>query len=112
MSDEELCARVNMADCRFSFQERGKMYQPEWMAPEALSRSPRQINTKAADMWSFAVLLWELASREVPFPDLTPMEAGMKVRMDRYRAVTEIVILLMVPRFCPSKTEPISGYNN
>ena len=69
-----------MADCRFSFQERGKMYQPEWMAPEALSRSPKQINTRAADMWSFAVLLWELASREVPFPDLTPMEAGMKVR--------------------------------
>ena len=64
----------------YHFQERGKMYQPEWMAPEALSRSPKQINTRAADMWSFAVLLWELASREVPFPDLTPMEAGMKVR--------------------------------
>ena len=86
VSDEELCARVNMADCRFSFQERGKMYQPQWMAPEALSRSPKQINTKAADMWSFAVLLWELASREVPFPELTPMETGMKVRLLLYRA--------------------------
>ena len=71
---------MNMADCRFSFQERGKMYQPQWMAPEALNRSPKHINTKTADMWSFAVLLWELASREVPFPDLSPMEAGMKVR--------------------------------
>ncbi len=49
------------------------------MAPEALCKSPKTINTKAADMWSFATLLWELATREVPFGHLTPMEAGMKV---------------------------------
>ena len=49
------------------------------MAPEALVKAPKVINTKAADMWSFAVLLWELATREVPFGHLTPMEAGMKV---------------------------------
>lgn len=30
-------------------------------------------------MWSYAVLLWELATREVPFADMTPMEIGMKV---------------------------------
>jgi hypothetical protein len=48
------------------------------MAPEALCKSPKTINTKAADMWSFATLLWELATREVPFGHLTPMEAGMK----------------------------------
>jgi integrin-linked kinase len=30
-------------------------------------------------MWSFAIVLWELATRNVPFADLTPMEAGMKV---------------------------------
>ena len=30
-------------------------------------------------MWSYAVLLWELATREIPFGDLTPMETGMKV---------------------------------
>jgi len=49
------------------------------MAPEALQKSPKTINVKAADMWSFAVLLWELSAREVPFADLSPMEAGMKV---------------------------------
>ena len=68
-----------MADARFSFQEKGKNYHPQWMAPEALAKSPKTINTRAADMWSFAVLLWELSSREIPFPDLSPMEAGMKV---------------------------------
>lgn len=30
-------------------------------------------------MWSFAILLWELATREVPFADQSPMEIGMKV---------------------------------
>ena len=30
-------------------------------------------------MWSYSVLLWELATREVPFADMSPMEIGMKV---------------------------------
>lgn len=42
-------------------------------------KKPAEINMKGADMWSFAILLWELETREVPFADLTPMEIGMKV---------------------------------
>ena len=73
-----------MADARFSFQEKGKNYHPQWMSPESLTKHPKTLNTKAADMWSFAVLLWELSTREMPFPELSPMEAGMKVwRYDR-----------------------------
>lgn len=30
-------------------------------------------------MWSFAILLWELATRQVPFSRFSPMEIGMKV---------------------------------
>ena len=45
-----------------------------------MSKNPSDINIRAADMWSYAVLLWELATREVPFGDLPPMEAGMRVR--------------------------------
>jgi integrin-linked kinase len=41
-------------------------------------------------MWSFAILLWELATREVPFGHLTPMEAGMKVRK---RVITYSIII-------------------
>ena len=81
VADDELTARINMADAQFTFQERGKNYHPQWMAPEALIKSPKNRNTRASDMWSFAILLWELASRDVPFPDLTPMEAGMKVNI-------------------------------
>merc|ERR1712038_1986237 len=75
----ELVARVNMADAKFSFQEKGKMYHPAWIAPEALKKSPADINTRAADMWSYAIMLWELSTREIPFSDLTPMETGMRI---------------------------------
>lgn len=47
---------------------------------KALQKKGKEINVKAADMWSFAVLLWELATRQVPFAELSPMEAGLKAR--------------------------------
>lgn len=85
MIDEDLTARINMADYKFSFHEKGKLFAPAWMAPEALQRKPSEINQRAADMWSFAVLLWELETREVPHADLTPMECGMKIAMEGLR---------------------------
>ena len=45
----------------------------------ALQRTGEDLNLKAADMWSFAVVLWEMSTREVPFADMSPMEIGMKV---------------------------------
>lgn len=32
--DEDLTARINMGDYKFSFHERGKLYAPAWMSPE------------------------------------------------------------------------------
>ncbi|UYV82927.1 hypothetical protein LAZ67_22001411 [Cordylochernes scorpioides] len=83
--DDDLTARINMADAKFSFQEKGKMYDPAWMAPEALQKKQEDLNYKAADMWSYAVLLWELATRDVPFSELTPMETGMKIALEGLR---------------------------
>lgn len=85
MIDEDLTARINMSDYRFSFHEKGKVYSPAWMAPEALQKKPEEINIKAADMWSYAILLWELETREVPFADLSPMEIGMKITLEDLR---------------------------
>jgi len=45
----------------------------------ALQKKPSEINWEASDMWSYAILLWELSTREVPFAELSPMECGMKV---------------------------------
>lgn len=42
-------------------------------------------NWEASDMWSFAILLWELATREVPFPDQSPMEVGMRIALEGLR---------------------------
>ncbi|KAL3123591.1 hypothetical protein niasHT_005136 [Heterodera trifolii] len=83
--DEDLSAKISMADTKFSFQEVGRLYSPAWMAPEALQRSPESLNTRASDMWSFGILLWELNTREVPFSDLSPMEIGMKIALEGLR---------------------------
>ncbi|XP_016336919.1 scaffold protein ILK [Sinocyclocheilus anshuiensis] len=83
--DEDMTARISMADVKFSFQCPGRMYSPAWVAPEALQKKPEEINRRSADMWSFAVLLWELVTREVPFADLSNMEIGMKVALEGLR---------------------------
>ncbi|XP_066445031.1 LOW QUALITY PROTEIN: integrin-linked protein kinase [Eleutherodactylus coqui] len=85
MIDEDMTARISMADVKLSFQCPGRMYCPAWIAPEALQKRPEDINRRSADMWSFAVLLWELVTREVPFADLSNMEIGMKVSLEGLR---------------------------
>lgn len=72
-----MTAYVNMADTRFSFEHPEKCFEPSGYAPEALQKRQEDINWKAADMWSFAILLWELATREVPFANIPPMIMGM-----------------------------------
>lgn len=37
--DEDLSARLNMADYRFSFHERNKEYSPAWLAPEGFKNN-------------------------------------------------------------------------
>ncbi|KAG7254117.1 hypothetical protein CRUP_004614 [Coryphaenoides rupestris] len=69
---------LNSKHVMLSFQCPGRSYAPAWLAPEALQKRPEDINRRSADMWSFAVLLWELVTREVPFADLSQMEIGMK----------------------------------
>lgn len=83
--EEDLTARINMADAKFSFQEKGQIYYPAWMSPEALQKKRTDRNWEASDMWSFAILLWELATREVPFADLIPMEVGMRIALEGLR---------------------------
>ncbi|XP_018019873.1 integrin-linked protein kinase homolog pat-4 [Hyalella azteca] len=85
MIDDDLTAKISMADAKFTFQEKGKIYSPQWFAPEALVKKQKDLNIKAADMWSFAIVLWEMATREVPFADLSPMEAGMKIATEGLR---------------------------
>ena len=41
ISDNELCARLNMADAKFTFMDRAKNYHPQWMAPEVKNNTVR-----------------------------------------------------------------------
>lgn len=37
--DEDMTARISMADVKFSFQCPGRMYAPAWVAPEGDRKS-------------------------------------------------------------------------
>jgi hypothetical protein len=45
--------------------------QPEWMAPEVLRNEP---SNEKCDVYSFGVILWELATMRVPWSGLNPMQ--------------------------------------
>ncbi|CAM9879142.1 unnamed protein product, partial [Phaeothamnion confervicola] len=47
-----------------------------WMAPEVIRHEPY---SAAADVYSYAVVLWELITREQPFAGLTPIQAAFAV---------------------------------
>ncbi|CAM4853254.1 unnamed protein product [Rotaria socialis] len=80
--NEENIARLNLADCHFSFESNLEFSQPAWVAPEVLENGTL---TNASDIWSFAILLWELFSRRIPFSDLTPMQCGLKIVHEHVR---------------------------
>ena len=48
-------------------------------SPPDLQHRPGDIDKRAADMYSFAVILWEVATGKVPFAGLSPMHVGIKV---------------------------------
>lgn len=52
---------------------------PAYLVSPALQHRPEDIDKRAADMYSFAVILWEIATNKVPFSGLSPMHVGIKV---------------------------------
>ena len=53
-----------------------------WMSPEVIRHEPY---TQTADVYSYAVVLWQLVSREVPFSDKSQIEAAAGVGMEDLR---------------------------
>ena len=54
--------------------------------PPVLQHRPEDFDKKAADMYSFAIILWEVSTGKIPFADLSPMHAGTKVELSISRA--------------------------
>uniref|UniRef100_A0A0A9D311 Protein kinase domain-containing protein n=1 Tax=Arundo donax TaxID=35708 RepID=A0A0A9D311_ARUDO len=48
-----------------------------WMAPEIINHKPYD---HKADVFSFVIVLWELATSKVPYDNMTPLQAALGVR--------------------------------
>ena len=44
-----------------------------------LGLRPEDVDRRSCDMYSFAVILWEIATGKIPFQGLSPMQVGIKV---------------------------------
>jgi len=73
--------RAKIADFGMSVANTGQELTAEtgtyrWMAPEVIRHESYSSN---ADVYSFGVVLWQLITREVPFPTLTPIQTAYAV---------------------------------
>ncbi|KAH9691664.1 hypothetical protein KPL70_016180 [Citrus sinensis] len=64
------------------FQNKGGVMTAEtgtyrWMAPEVINHQPYD---QKADVFSFAIVLWELVTAKVPYDSMTPLQAALGVR--------------------------------
>lgn len=55
-----------------------------WMAPEAFSTTRWPV-TKRSDVYSFAIVLWEIVSTQVPFQAMTTMQAAIAISLKGLR---------------------------
>lgn len=51
-----------------------------WMAPEVINHQPYD---QKADVFSFAIVLWELVTAKIPYDNMTPLQAALGVRQGR-----------------------------
>ncbi|KAI3454504.1 hypothetical protein Pfo_011167 [Paulownia fortunei] len=78
--DEDMCVKV--ADFGISCLEsqcgsaKGFTGTYRWMAPEMIKEKH---HTKKVDVYSFAIVLWELLTALTPFDDMTPEQAAFAV---------------------------------
>ncbi|KAJ6998065.1 hypothetical protein D5086_011180 [Populus alba] len=64
------------------FQNQGGVMTAEtgtyrWMAPEVINHQPYD---QKADIFSFAIVLWELVTAKIPYDSMTPLQAALGVR--------------------------------
>ncbi|KAK6118795.1 hypothetical protein DH2020_047486 [Rehmannia glutinosa] len=79
----DTCKVVKVADFGVArFQNKGGVMTAEtgtyrWMAPEVINHQPYD---QKADVFSFAIVLWELVTAKIPYDTMTPLQAALGVR--------------------------------
>jgi len=63
---------------------------PSWAAPEVLRNEPY---TEKVDIYSFGMVMWEMVSRQDPFPNVPPFQVILMVGTQRHRPT--------IPDNCP-----------
>ncbi|KAL8003329.1 putative protein kinase [Plasmopara halstedii] len=64
----------------------------KWMAPEIIRHEPY---SRKADVYSFAIIMWQLLTKDIPYKRQTPMQTAIAVAEHRMRPA--------LPRNTPSK---------
>eukprot|EP01018_Ginkgo_biloba_P013382 Gb_10076 [translate_table: standard] len=69
---------------------------PQWMAPEVLRNEP---SNEKSDIYSFGVILWELATEKVPWSGLNPMQMNANILLgSSFQMLPPIYYLLDHPK--------------
>jgi serine/threonine protein kinase len=77
----------------------GQTGTAHWMAPEVIAN---QRYSLAADVYSYAIVLWEICARDTPYRHLSPMLIPVKVLQARERPG-----LSVIPSSCPEKLKQL-----
>ena len=86
--DQDFQAKINLSNYNFETLNplnRYKSYSPAWQSPEVLVKPLNELNKPAANMWSFAICLWELYTSKIPFEEFLPMRCGLAIARDNLR---------------------------
>jgi serine/threonine protein kinase len=77
-------SRVHVANTALSGSHDGSasLHSPRWMAPEVLQSSAY---SKASDVYSYAIILWEIQTLEVPFAEFSQWQIIHAVTTDEER---------------------------
>lgn len=85
MIEEDMTARLSLPSVHLPFVRTSVFEQPAYLSPEAARSRLDRDDQKKADMWSFAVLFWEMVTGLVPHADVPPMLIGIKISKDGLR---------------------------
>ncbi|KAL5269953.1 hypothetical protein ACHWQZ_G003431 [Mnemiopsis leidyi] len=85
MLEDDMTARLSLPSVHLPFVRTSVFSQPSYLSPEAARARLDRDDQKKADMWSFAVLFWEMVTGLIPHDGVPPMLVGIKIGKDGLR---------------------------